>query len=537
MSNDRQPYLIAENLSYELDSKRLFQGIHLSLSANDRVALVGSNGVGKSTLLKILSGEFQPKQGSVVCNGSTYYLPQISTIRESIQSKSVFDFLTALSNEWWEIEQILETRFNTTLDLSLSMQNLSGGELTKLLLAVGLARSPNLLFLDEPTNHLDYLSLEELRQFLCQFQGAFVIVSHKPFFLDQVTNTTWELTPEGLRVYGGNYFLYQEQKQLEHAARVRLHETARKELKRAKTSALREQERAAQSSRNGRRRQLNGDMPRIAAGNLKRQAEATAATLKVRHDQAIATATQKVAETKVRTHKTTSIQLEEKSQKHRNLIEIDQANLWVDHRLLLKDIQLQVESGDRLSIAGVNGSGKSCFVKAIVSIKATAAQLQGDVRLSQMQMMYLDQSYEFVDRTQTVLENMQRANPALNYQLLRQQLGHFLFFNDDVYKSASVLSGGELARLAIAMITISELDLLILDEPTNNLDITTVDQIVEALNEYQGALWVISHDLDFLSRINITRSFRLNQQTLQQTVYLPSERSHYYNELLEDSTF
>ena len=109
-----------------------------------------------------------------------------------------------------------------------------------------------------------------------------------------------------------------------------------------------------------------------------------------------------------------------------------------------------------------------------------------------MQTVYLDQSYGCVDRTQTVLQNMQRANPALNYQLLRQQLGHFLFFNDDVYKVASVLSGGELVRLAMAMITIAEIDLLILDEPTNNLDITTVDQIVKALNDYQSALWVIS---------------------------------------------
>jgi ATPase subunit of ABC transporter with duplicated ATPase domains len=232
MSNNRQPYLIAENLSYELDSTQtLFQGIYLSLSANDRVALVGSNGVGKSTLLKILAGQIHPTQGSVSCNGSTYYLPQISTIRETMQTESVLDFLTTLSNEWWEIEHILENTFNTTLDLSLLLQNLSGGELTKLFLAVGLARSPNLLLLDEPTNHLDYLALEELHQFLCQFQGAFVIVSHKPFFLDQVTNTTWELTPVGLQVYGGNFSFYREQKQLEQAAKMRSHETVRKELK------------------------------------------------------------------------------------------------------------------------------------------------------------------------------------------------------------------------------------------------------------------------------------------------------------------
>jgi ATPase subunit of ABC transporter with duplicated ATPase domains len=309
-------------------------------------------------------------------------------------------------------------------------------------------------------------------------------------------------------MYGGNFSLYREQKQLDDAAKMRSHETARKELKRAKAAALREQERAAQSWRHGRQKALNGNMPRIVAGGLKHQAEATAGTLKVKHDKAIAAATQKVSETKIKTHKVASIQLEENNQKHRNLIEINYADLWVNNRLLLRDIQLHVSSGDHIAIAGLNGSGKSCLVKAILGMASTPAFLQGgDVRLAEMRTVYLDQSYEFVDRTQTVLENMQRVNPALNYQLLRQQLGHFLFSHDEVHKAVSVLSGGELARLAIAMITISELDLLILDEPTNNLDIPTVDQIVKALNDYQGALWIISHDLDFLSRINITRSF------------------------------
>lgn len=537
MTNPQQIYLMAENLSYELNSpSALFQGIHLSLSAHDRIALVGDNGVGKSTLLKILAGQLQPTQGSVTRHAATYYLPQISTIRAAIQTTSVLDFLNTISNEWWEIEQILETLFNTTLDLSLPMQTLSGGELTKLFLAIGLSRSPDLLFLDEPTNHLDYLSLEELRQFLCQFEGAFVIVSHKPFFLDQVANTTWELTSAGLRVYGGNFSLYREQKQVEAAANMRSHETARKALKRVKASALQEQERAAQSRRNGRQKALNGDMPRIAAGRLKRQAEATAGTLKVKHDIAIAAAMQKVTETKVRTPKATRIQLEENGKKHRNLIEINHASLWIENRLLLKDIDLHISRGDRIALAGVNGSGKSCLVKAILRIASTSASLQdGEVQLASMRTVYLDQSYELVDRHKTALENLRWANPTLNYQLLRQQLGHFLFFNDDVDKSAAVLSGGELARLAIAMITISELDLLILDEPTNNLDITTVDQMVTALNDYQGALWVISHDLDFLSRINITRSFRLQAQTLQPTVYLPHQRSHYHNELTKSS--
>lgn len=535
MSNQQQPYLIAENLSYTLESTRvLFQGIDLSLAAEDRIALVGSNGIGKSTLLKILVSQIQPARGSVSCNGSMYYLPQISTIRASIQHESVLDFLSAISNEWWEIEQILETTFSTSLDLALSMQHLSGGELTKLFLAVGLSRSPDFLFLDEPTNHLDYLALEALRQALCQFDGAFVIVSHKPFFLDQVAKTTWELSPTELRIYGGNFTYYREQKQLEETAKVRAHETARKELKRAKATVLNEQKRAAQSRRSGRQKALSGGMPSIVAGKLKRSAEAVAGKLKVKHDKAMAAATQKVADTKVRAHKATSIQLEEHSKKHRKLIEINHANLWVEDRLLLKDIELSVLSHDRISIAGANGSGKSCLVKAILGVESTPAILKGgDVKQTTMRTVYLDQSYELVDRSQTMLQNMQRANPALNYQLLRQQLGHFLFFNDDVHKAASVLSGGELVRLAIAMITISDIDLLILDEPINNLDITTVDQMVEALNNYHNALWVISHDLDFLSRINITRSFQLAHQRLQATRYLPIERSHYHKDLLE----
>jgi len=529
----QQPYLLAEGLTYELPpERRLFKNMQLSLAAGDRVALVGANGVGKSTLLQILAGQIEPSVGSVRRHGLIYYLPQISTIRQQIKANTVLNFLCSISEEWWKISEILEAQFNTILDLSLSIAHLSGGELTKLFLAIGLSQQPNVLLLDEPTNHMDYLALEELQQFLKQFDGAFVVVSHKPFFLDQVVNTTWELTPEGVTVYGGNFSLYREQKQAELAAKWRSHEVAKKELKRTKSAALQEQQRAAQSRRHGN---LQRDsMPKIVAGALQRQAEVTAGKLKQKHELAIKNATHKMAETKVKTHKATSIQLEQRSQKHKNLIAIQRANLWVVDRLLIENIQLHLASGDRVAIAGANGSGKSSLAKAIINLKDSPAFLEsGEVLLAPtMNVVYLDQTYELVNRDLTILENMQAVNQNLEYQLMRQQLGHFLFFNDDVYKSASVLSGGELARLALAMISICEIDLLILDEPTNNLDIPTVDQMVAAVNEYQGALWVISHDLDFLSRIQITDSYWLCNQTLQKTNYLPEETEEYYDELV-----
>jgi ATPase subunit of ABC transporter with duplicated ATPase domains len=209
--------------------------------------------------------------------------------------------------------------------------------------------------------------------------------------------------------------------------------------------------------------------------------------------------------------------------------------LRLGERRLIKNIQLHVSSGSRIAIAGKNGSGKSSLAQALLGMERTPAILEaGEIAIkSAIKGVYLDQSYEIVDRSRTVLENMQMANPNLDYQLLRQQLGNFLFFNDEVNKPASALSGGELARLGLAAIGISQIDWLILDEPTNNLDLETVNQIVDGVNEFQSALWVISHDLDFLSRIGITQAYQLHNGQLQSLIHQPHELERYHQELLE----
>ncbi len=534
----RQSLLHASNLAFELTAtKTLFKEITVDIQAGDRIGLVGRNGSGKSTLLRLLAGHLSPSAGSAINHGSIHYLPQVSALQQCATETTVLDLLSAATEEWWTVNTFLEERLETFLPLTQPVSGLSGGELTRLLLAIALSRQPDVLLLDEPTNHLDFWALECLRVLLGEFPGAFVIVSHKPLFLDQVVNTTWELSADGLKVYGGNYSFYRKQKDIEHQSALRAHEIARKELKRAREALQEEQKRAACSRREGRRQAHDGSMGKAAQRYFANRASASAGTAFNKHQAAVARGMQAVETTKIRTSKATQVTLQEGKQKRKTLFDLQNTCLMRGTECLIESVTLHLTACDRMTICGANGSGKSSLIQAILGISTpdSPARLDaGEVNISpDMRVVYLDQSYALVDRNKTILENMQAANPSLDYRLLRQQLGHFLFFMDEVNKPTAVLSGGEMARLAIALISISEIDLLVLDEPTNNLDQETVDYIVDGLNDFQGAILAISHDLDFLSRIEITQAFKVQHCKLQPTIHLPNEPEHFYRELFD----
>lgn len=531
-------FLSTSNLGYSLpDGKIILSSINISLESGIKVGLVGPNGIGKSTLLKILAGTLQPTQGQLKVSGLPYYLPQVSSVRGSLSQQNLLEFLNTLTENWWVITDILEQKFYTYLDLSSPIYALSGGEFTKLLLAAGLATDADILLLDEPTNHLDVESLDVLSSVLNNFQGAFVLVSHKPFFLDQVTNYTWELSSKGIKTYGGNYSFYRKQKDLEHQTALKNHEKARKDVRAAQAAMAREQERAARSLREGRQQARDRSMSAMERGTFANQASASASKGAKTSQQRLEKAKQQFGETKIKTRKTTHISLNSGDRRVGNLIAIDGARLCLQDRVLVDSIAFDVAYGDRVCIAGANGSGKSCFVKSILELLNDSSSNNGlsgghtYVNRS-MKVLYFDQDYSILDRTESVFNNVKAVRKDLADEEIRNQLGQYLFRSREVDKLVEVLSGGEMARLTLAILAIAEADLLILDEPTNNIDIEVSEQMIDALNDYKGSLIAISHDIDFLSRIGIERAYKIEEKSLKQMSFLPSDKEPYYGELL-----
>ena len=270
----------AQNISLETESGTILNGVTVSISESERIGLVGPNGSGKTTLMKVMGGIAKPSKGEVFSSCSTYYVPQLNLplFKSNI---SISDYLSKATDEWWNITSILETKFDIhDLDIQQSLSTLSGGELMKLHLAVAFALNPDVLFLDEPTNHLDLSSVDTLIQFLKGYKGSYVIISHDPFFLDQVVDTIWEIEGKKINKFGGNYSEYREQKAALLAGKERQHEAAQKELRVIKRSVQLENKRAARSKQVGKDIKFDRSMPAIQKGFFANKASLSAAKTK-----------------------------------------------------------------------------------------------------------------------------------------------------------------------------------------------------------------------------------------------------------------
>ena len=489
----------------------LFDNINIQVDEKDRIALVGRNGAGKSTLLKILVGEEAPTSGEINTKRdlSLSYLAQDSRFESentifdemlhvfddvrSMESRlrkmemqmaeltgDAFDKLMSdydrLSEEFRvkggftyeaEIKTILNGfKFDESM-WQMKISELSGGQNTRLALAKMLLEKPELLVLDEPTNHLDIETIAWLENYLVNYQGALIIVSHDRYFLDKVATVTLDLTKHSLDRYVGNYSKFMDLKAEKLALEAKNYEKQAKEIAKLEDFVQRNLVRASPTKRAQARRKQLEKMERLD----KPLAGQKSANMTFHAD--------KVSGNVVLT--------------------VTDAAIGYDDQILSEPINIDVKKFDAIAIVGPNGIGKSTLIKSIMGqipfIKGTSTYG------ANVEVGYYDQTQSNLTRTNTVLDELWNDFSTTPEVEIRNRLGAFLFSGDDVKKSVSMLSGGERARLLLAKLSMQNNNFLILDEPTNHLDIDSKEVLEDALIDFDGTLLFVSHDRYFINRV------------------------------------
>lgn len=560
--------LVATDLSKVYGDKVILDRVSLSVGHKDKMGLVGPNGCGKSTLLKILAGYEQPDSGQVLSKGlkigylaqdfipegnKTIYEVATEGVKDIAETLDTFNHMSAnfraddlaFLDTYGKLMEVLEAhdgynlpeRIQSVLDelnirrsFDAKVLTLSGGEIMRLGLAKILITNPDILLLDEPTNHLDLQGNLFLRDFLLKHGGGYLIVSHDRDLLDEVTASILELEKGRVKLFGGNYSFYREQKGLAEAAMEREVTRLSKELVTVKKLQAKERERAAHSQRKGKK---PDDRDKYRAGFMKGKAEKSAGKkLRLLEDKQAST-TQQLVNVSQQTVKTIKPDLKEsESYQGKSLITVRNMDCFYGDKKIVQRINLDVRFGDKIALFGNNGAGKTTLIKGLLGDNQIT--VRGEVwRANKLNAKVLDQKYMVVDRDKTVLENMQSILTNSSLPEIRKYLARFLFMESaDVTKYASYLSGGEIARLAIAMAVAEPIDLLVLDEPTNNLDISSIEKVETALMEFKGAMFIISHDLSFLRTIGVNQSYAIAQGKVKSLLTNPSDGESFKSELL-----
>ncbi|HEV6474657.1 TPA: ABC-F family ATP-binding cassette domain-containing protein [Streptococcus pneumoniae] len=501
--------LQANKIERSFAGEVLFDNINLQVDERDRIALVGKNGAGKSTLLKILVGEEEPTSGEINKKKdiSLSYLAQDSRFESENtiydEMLHVFNDLRRTERQLRQMELEMGEKSGEDLDKLMSdydrlsenfrqaggftyeadirailngfkfdesmwqmkIAELSGGQNTRLALAKMLLEKPNLLVLDEPTNHLDIETISWLENYLVNYSGALIIVSHDRYFLDKVATITLDLTKHSLDRYVGNYSRFVELKEQKLATEAKNYEKQQKEIAALEDFVNRNLVRASTTKRaQSRRKQLEKmerlDKPEAGkkAANMTFQSEKTSGNV---------------------------------------VLTVENAAVGYDGEVLSQPINLDLRKMNAVAIVGPNGIGKSTFIKSIVD---QIPFIKGEKRFgANVEVGYYDQTQSKLTPSNTVLDELWNDFKLTPEVEIRNRLGVFLFSGDDVKKSVGMLSGGEKARLLLAKLSMENNNFLILDEPTNHLDIDSKEVLENALIDFDGTLLFVSHDRYFIN--------------------------------------
>ena len=527
--------LSIQNLSYiHLNKDLLFENINLSVSKQRKVALIGNNGSGKSTLLKIIAGLLQPSAGVLTTGSKPYYIPQIFgqfnhlTIAQALQvQKKIQAFHEILDGQATEANLVLldddwsiEERCQRALtywklegfDLTQTMDTLSGGQKTKVFMAGISIHQPDIVLLDEPSNHLDTAGRQLLYDFIRSSSSTMMVVSHDRHLLNQL-DSVYELSNRGITVYGSNYDFYAEQKAIETNALNQDLRSKEKAFRKVKTIERESAERQQKLDARGKKKQEKAGLPTIVMNTLRNNAENSTSRMKGIHAEKVGAISQELTELRKALPGTDKMRFGfDNSELHRGKILFTAKDLNFGYKgnlLWGQALNFQISSGERIALKGLNGSGKTTLINLILG---KIEPPDGSVQRAVNRAVYIDQDYSLIDNQLRVYEQAQAFNlSALQEHEVKIRLNRFLFNSEYWDKLCNALSGGEKMRLMLCCLTISNKapDLIILDEPTNNLDIQNIEILTTAVNEYQGTLIVVSHDQYFLEAVEVERIIEL----------------------------
>ena len=535
--------LTAAGLAKSYGPNDIFSGISLSIPQGARIAIVGPNGIGKTTLLRILVGLEEPSAGNISrARGLSFgYLPQeaglagthtlweecLEAVAELRAIEAELARLELAMSEQDQAKETLarygqiqenferrggytyETRIRQTLsglgfdasDFNRPIPQLSGGQRTRALLARLLLSDPDLLILDEPTNHLDISAVEWLEGYLSQWNGATLIVSHDRYFLDKVVHNIWEMSPEGMETYRGNYSAYVLQRQERWEQRQQIYAAEKERLEKELDYIRRNIAGQRTQQAKGKLRRLSREVEAIEklgfeAVKGKNWAEISSAANIAEHAMGVDTLERRIHSLREPSSRPPPLHLHLKAAARSGDLVLRTCDLAIGYpdegRPLFTAPDLVLKRGECAAVIGPNGAGKTTFLKTLLG---QMPPLSGEVILgASLHIGYFAQAHEDLRPERSLVEEIDAVAPDMLLAEIRDYLARFLFTGEDVFKKVSMLSGGERGRLALAKLSLANANLLLLDEPTNHLDIPSQEILQEVLAGYQGTILLVSHD-------------------------------------------